>query len=249
MGPWFSLLVACSSPAPAPEAVPARTPASAPAPLDPGARGQPRRNAGPRIAAVTLTPGRPTHTDAIDAKAEVRDPEGDPVTLAWAWYLNDRKLPGEVRARLSSGPYRKGDRIVAEVTATSEGGVARERSEPVTIGNTGPVMRTESWSVSTLPGTTFRAEDPDGDTLTWSLEGAPAGMTIDRNGTVRYQGSEQERGGDYRVAVIASDGEAFARFEVPVRVSAGKAAARPATPDGAKAPGTAPAPTAPAPTR
>lgn len=240
MGPWISLFLACSAPPPAPDPVTTEPTTAAPAPLDPGVRGRERGNLGPRIASVSLTPARPTHTDALEAHAEVRDPEEDPVTLSWVWYHNDKKLPGEVKPRLSSGPYRKGDRIVVEVTATSKGGVARARSEVRTIGNTGPVMRTEAWSVSTLPGTTFHADDPDGDRLTWSLEGAPAGMTIDAGGTVRYQGSEQEQGGTYRVAVVASDGEAFARFEVPIRVSAGKSSARPATQEAGKPPGAAP---------
>ena len=52
------------------------------------------------------------------------------------------------------------------------------------------------------------AEDPDGDTLEFSLDAAPEGMTIDSaTGTISWEAGEDQRKGAYEFDVIASDPE------------------------------------------
>ena len=60
------------------------------------------------------------------------------------------------------------------------------------------------------------------------LEGAPAGMTIDATtGTLRYVGSEDEPGGDYKVTVLADDGDGgFAKWQAGLTVTPGSKAAK-----------------------
>lgn len=233
----FAVLFACSTPKPpAPKAEPAPA-AVAPATTEaPEAAAPQVRARPPRILRIRLSPAHPRHTDALEVAVDAVDPRGEPVDLDYDWRINDALVPEAHGPRLSPGKFKKGDRIRVDITASSGGGETTDRSEIVTVANTVPVFKTDTRSVSTLPGTTFFAEDPDGDRITWSLEHAPSGMTISPDGTVRYQGSEDEPGGDYKVAVVASDGDGFARFEVPVTVSPGSKAAKAA----AAAKGTSP---------
>jgi hypothetical protein len=72
-----------------------------------------------------------------------------------------------------------------------------------------------------------KAEDPDGEPLAWRLEGAPAGMTIDQRGIVRYTGTADEKGGTYTVKVVAEDtGHDFVALQIPVTLTPGSAAVR-----------------------
>jgi hypothetical protein len=217
-------LLGCSSPPPpAPVEAPAATPGAAPAPV---AEAPPERGRPPRITRLRLSPASPRHTDAIEATAEAIDSNGEEVDLAYDWRINDAPVPEVSGPRLPPGRFRKGDRVRVDVTASTSKGSVTDKSPELTIANTVPVFRTDPRSVSTLPGTTFFADDPDGDRIQWSLENAPRGMTISPDGTVRYTGTADEPGGDYRVAVVARDGEGFARFEVPVKVSPGSEAAK-----------------------
>jgi hypothetical protein len=221
------LLLACAEPAPppapaAPSAATAPAPALSEAPPEP--RDAPRKP--PKITRIRIQPTSPRYTDAIEATADAVDRSGEAVDLSYAWRINGSPVPDVSGPRLPPGRFKKGDKVHVEVTATTPGGSSTDQSPPVTIANTLPVLKTDARSVTTLPGTTFFAEDPDGDTITWSLENAPRGMTISPDGTVRYQGSEDEPGGAYKVAVIASDGDGYARFEVPIQVSAGSGAKR-----------------------
>jgi hypothetical protein len=221
----LSLLLACAEPAPPP-------PAAAPAPVAqasapppdaaPEPRDTPRRP--PKVTRIRIQPTAPRYTDAIEVTADAVDRSGEAVDLSYAWRINGSPVPDVSGPRLPPGRFKKGDKIYVEVTATTPGGSSTDQSPPVTIANTLPVLKTDARSVTTLPGTTFFADDPDGDTIRWSLENAPRGMTISPDGTVRYQGSEDEPGGPYKVAVVASDGDGYARFEVPIQVSPGSAA-------------------------
>jgi len=144
------------------------------------------RNAPPRILGLSFEPREEGagYTLAVFAKTE--DPDGDNVSLSCAWEVNGR--PAGSGTRLGQ-PVRRGDAVTVTVTA-SDGEAA---SAPVTVleevRNVPP--RIEGFAQPRLEGGTalFRAvaSDPDGDSLTFSLESAPPGMTIDpRTGTVRW---------------------------------------------------------------
>jgi hypothetical protein len=217
-------LVACRTPPPA-ELPPEVAAAAAPAPL---AAPEPAEavDRPPRLGDLSLAPDRPRYTDAVEVTASARDPDGDAVALSYAWYVNDAPITESTGPRLTPGRFKKGDRVTVEVTAFSNGKRTTRKSDPVIIANTVPAFQGDPRTVTNLPDHTFFANDPDHDTLAWSLEGAPRGMTITPDGTVRYAGSEDEPGGNYRVAVVASDGEGFARLEIPLRINPGSKAAK-----------------------
>lgn len=218
-----SLLIACApEPPPAPAAPPPA--AEAPAPAEEAPAAEPVvRNRPPRIGTVVLSPAAPRRADNVVVTVDATDPDGDPVDLDFTWYVDDVVVPGAGGETLF-GRFEKGNRVRVEVVASDGTAEVKGASEPVTIGNTNPTMETGARDVTRVDGFRFRASDPDGDTLAWRLEGAPPGMTISPEGVLSYQGSEDEPGGQYRIAVLADDGEGWARFELPLRVEPGSKA-------------------------
>ena len=73
-----------------------------------------------------------------------------------------------------------------------------------------------------LDGYTVQAMDPDGDPLTYRLQGAPKGMTISNTGQISYKGSTREPGGAYTIAVLAEDPQkAVVQWSFSIQLSPG----------------------------
>jgi hypothetical protein len=216
-------LLACSTPDPAPApppiAAPAPAPAAAPAPA-PAARAPNKRP--PALRDIALAPVRPVASDTLTVTVDAVDPDGDPLDVDVTWFVNDAEILG-VTAETLSGRFAKGDVVRVRVTVEGEGGDVSMDGPSVTIGNRPPVFEPVG-SLGKVDGFRFRATDPDGDTLSWRLEGAPAGMTISADGVLAYAGSASEPGGAYTVAVVADDGAGYGRYEFPLTVSAGSRA-------------------------
>lgn len=219
----FSIL-ACSNPDPAPAApAPVAAPATSPAPAATRSSGRAAPNRPPRIERIALAPEAPVATDTLVATVNAADPENDPLDLDFTWYVNDIEVLG-VASESLSGRFEKGDRVRVRVTAQDATNETTEEGPTVTVANRAPVFETGPADMKKVDGFRFRASDPDGDALRWRLEGAPAGMTISADGRLAYKGSETEPGGNYTVAVVVEDGEAFGRFEFPLTVSPGSRA-------------------------
>ena len=78
------------------------------------------------------------------------------------------------------------------------------------IGNAPPQWLRDPRNLKKVDGYTVEAVDPDGDPVTYRLEGAPDGMTIStigKAGKISYKGSTTEPGGDYTIKVIAEDSD------------------------------------------
>ncbi|MFZ5476099.1 MAG: hypothetical protein ACOZNI_04935 [Myxococcota bacterium] len=213
----FLHLLACADPPP-PPAAPAPAPkVEAPKPPPP-----PREapNRPPVIGPLTITPAAPTVLDPIDATVEATDPDGQPVDLDFAWFVGEREVVGLASGRMLAGKHAKGDVVRVVVTAT-DGTETVTKEAQVTVANSPPSLDKTPGPRDRLDGFRFVAHDVDGDAITWKVENAPKGLTIDPRGVVRYEGSAEEKGGDYRVAVVAEDGETWTKFEVPLSVSPG----------------------------
>jgi hypothetical protein len=80
--------------------------------------------------------------------------------------------------------------------------------------------------LSQIDGFRIQAEDPDGDTLTFKLEGAPPALTLDgRSGVLSYKGSPDDEGGNYDVTLVVDDGDGgFAKWTFKMGVEPGSAA-------------------------
>lgn len=232
MSPVLILLVACSSPKPT-EKVEAAPVAAVTAPTDeaepePEAPAEaPKRNKPPVVREATLETRAPREADDIVAKVEATDPENNNVQETYTWLLNGEEVLGFHDNRLTAGPYKRGDVVSARV-ALSDGELTTiAELGSVTIVNTNPTIDNPPSRIDHLDGMQLSARDEDGDSITWKMEGAPDGLTIDPAGKVHYKPSMTAAGGKYTVKITADDGNGgWARVDLPLAIKAGSDAGK-----------------------
>lgn len=192
----------------------------------------------PQVNSITFKPARPTVKDDIEVIAKASDPDQDVVDLDYVWIRNGERLLNRTDDRVRGSDFEKGDKIAVLVKASDAEGTTERESEPFLLENSAPRFTTDpSRAAAAIDGLRLEAEDPDHDVITFRLEGAPGGMTVDpKQGILHYKGSEDEKGGDYRVKVVADDGDGgFARWEFGISVTPGSKAAAEAKAAKAKA--------------
>ena len=173
----------------------------------------------PTAPAIALRPPDPLPGEALAVAVRVpaRDPDGDPVTLHYAWTVDGH--PGGTGATVDGGAVKKGQVWRVEVTPTDgtlAGPVARAS---VTVGDRPPPVPTVSLTPARpVGGGAIRAEviagaDPDGDKVTiahrWFLDGA-AVKALDDAEVV--PGARVRRGQVWTVRVRAGDGTLWSRW-------------------------------------
>lgn len=152
-------------------------------------------NTPPVVTRVTVEPATARPGDVLRAMVEGSDIDGDSVKYAFEWWRNGKSTGAPAKDQeqrtLATEGFARGDAIVVGVTPYDAGGPGRFLvSEPLLLLNRAPVI-TSSPSGPTAQGAfeyVVTATDPDGDTLTYKLETAPSGMTIDAaTGKITWQ--------------------------------------------------------------
>jgi len=152
-------------------------------------------NTPPVVTRVTVEPAVAKPGDVLRATVEGSDPDGDSVTYAFEWWRNGQSTGTLARDReqqtLATEGFARGDMIVVGVTPYDAGGPGRFLvSEPLLLLNRPPVI-TSSPAAPTAQGSfeyVVTATDPDSDILTYKLETAPSGMTIESStGKISWQ--------------------------------------------------------------
>ncbi len=238
-----AFLAGCQDDPPPPpkKAAPTPPPKAKAPPRDTGTA--PTENRPPRVTSISWDPVRPTTLDHLRVTVETVDPDGDYTTERFQWYRNGEKVVQLVRDNVPAAELKKGDVLEVEVTVQDRDGLSNTlRSPEITVGNATPVFNLDPRSVRKIDGLKVVAEDPDDEPLTYSLQGGPRGMRIDKSaGVIRYEGSKDEPGGHYTVQVVATDPDkAHATWRFEIDVSPGSAAAGEAAPGGKADAGTAP---------
>ena len=185
-------------------------------------------NQPPRLQGVSFSGSADIRSgDSVDASPLASDPDGDPLTFSYRWYVNGEPTEQDTN-RFDTSGLKRDDRFYVEVVAKD----GSEQTEPVQsaalrIGNTPPRILGVP-PLENVEGEyqyAFRADDPDGDRgLRFRLAEAPRGMTIDpAKGTARWR-PEATQAGSHPVEVVVEDtyGDSGAlRFEVTVSVQQG----------------------------
>ena len=170
-------------------------------------------NTPPVVKWVGIGPAPPTSTAELKAVASGKDLDNDAVTYTYQWIVNGETVVGPEGPSLANRYFRRGDKV--QVAATAFDGTDwghPNTSIPVIIQNSPPMI------VSKLPaqlegGATYRyetkAEDVDGDTLSYSLQGEPPeGMVIDsKTGVVEWQVVIPAKPVTYEYEVVVVDPE------------------------------------------
>jgi hypothetical protein len=165
-------------------------------------------NSPPTLGDVKLAPLAPVTGGSVRVEAAANDLDGDKVSLAYKWYLDEKELP-ETGDVLSLKGVRKGSWVNARVDTRDDSGTGPWKySTKYMVVNSPPVVR------STLPlsvpadrkfGYRIVAEDPDGDPLTYTLEKGPPGMVLNGS-TLEWLVPPEYLGRNAEIAVKISDG-------------------------------------------
>ena len=165
-------------------------------------------DSSPTLGDIRLDPLAPVAGGTVRVVSAVNDLDGEKVSLAYRWYVDDKEMPetGEV---LSLNGVRKGSWVYARVEARNGDAAGPWKySTKCMVVNSPPVVRS-ALPLSIPADRRFRyrivAEDPDGDPLTYTLEKGPPGMVLDGS-TLEWQVPTEFLGRNAEIAVRIADG-------------------------------------------
>lgn len=165
-------------------------------------------NAPPRVVGVTVSPPRVSRGVGLKAAVTGEDPDGDPLSYKYAWSVNGEDLYWEDGPQLPGDNFRRGDRVVLQVTPHdgTVGGKTFQGAE-IVVDNAPPKF--VSIPSQKFQGMTYhyaaQAEDADGDRISYALDAAPPGMTIDPSSGDLNWTVDSKGAGKYKVGIVARD--------------------------------------------
>lgn len=152
----------------------------------------------------------------VEAQAEVSDPDHDRIDLTYRWLQENKVLKeGEESFLLTKGLNPRVPVVVEVLPRDSEAAGKPLRSAPLLLSNHPPQI------VSTPPVPPgvgryeylVKAVDEDGDPISFQLEQAPAGMTIDETTGRLIWAVSADQVGAVHVKVLAKDGQGSATYQ------------------------------------
>jgi hypothetical protein len=190
-------------------------------------------NSPPVVAHLVIEPESVFPGVRVQARADISDVDRDLIRVSYRWWKNDTLVQEGDEAEQDTAGFSRGDTLSVE--AVPFDGVQKGtavRSVPLRVGNTPPriVSAPAKSIVNNRYDYQVEATDAESDAITFSLETAPPGMTIDdHKGFVSWQISPDQIG-VHKVRILAKDSQgaiAFQEFELNLT------AAVPAKPAGA----------------
>jgi hypothetical protein len=172
-------------------------------------------NAPPTLSDCTLSPAAPyTTNDVIAVPTGGSDPDGDPVTYEFTWYVNGIEDASQTSNTYPNASTSKDDIISADCFPTDGVAVGQAvQAASVTVLNSAPGLATVEitpaapiTSDSLTASVLVDAVDPDGDAVTytyeWTKDSGASGITSQ---TVSY--TNTIRGEIWAVLVTACDSD------------------------------------------
>ncbi|MBI4000564.1 MAG: hypothetical protein HY348_02135 [Nitrospira defluvii] len=179
-------------------------------------------NTPPLVAHVTIEADVPERGNRVLAKVEAVDPDRDEIHFTYRWWRNDKQVKEGEESVLDTAGFDRKDIVAVEVIARDqEASALPTRSTPIVLGNSSPQILSNPPALTNreLYEYVVQAKDVDGDTVSYRLETAPPGMTIDKvTGQVTWLVTPG-LAGTHRVKVVADDGQggtAWQEFEVSI---------------------------------
>jgi len=155
-------------------------------------------NSPPVIQEVRIEPKVAYANDDLKVFARGSDADGDSIQYTYQWEKNRVILTGEKNETLPRGQFKKGDSIAVTVTPNdSESTGILKKSESIIISNSPPVL--VSSPTNKIDGNIYtyqvKANDPDNDSVIFSLKTAPKGMEINKEtGLIRWEIRNEDKG-------------------------------------------------------
>lgn len=175
-------------------------------------------NTPPVVKVLTLEPRDVKPGDRVRAVVDLWDADQDEIRHIVKWWRNDKVVAeGESRNQFVTEQWNRGDVLAVSIVASDKESKGLETfSEPLTLSNSPPQFTTTP-SVQVSKEGHFeysaRAVDGEGDPVTYKLEVAPPGMTInEQTGHVQWSTSIDSPG-NYHVRVQALDDRGGSSFQ------------------------------------
>jgi hypothetical protein len=173
-------------------------------------------NSAPMVANLAIEPESVSPGVRVRARADISDVDGDLIRVAYRWWKNDTIVQEGDEAELDTAGFSRGDTLSVE--AVPFDGVQKGkavRSVPIRVGNTSP--RILSAPAKSIVNNRYHyqveATDAESDVITFSLETAPPGMTIDEHkGSVSWQISPDQIG-VHKVRILVKDSQGAITFQ------------------------------------
>lgn len=165
----------------------------------------------PKIKQIKVEAVSNSLKDGFVAVVTTHDEENEDVNFIYQWKHNGTDIIGATEQKLEwNDEFQKGDTITLEILPYDDLTEGIWKSEGnFSIPNSPPVI--DSIPAATINGTSFNysvdASDLDGDTLTYRLNDAPEGMTINpETGEVNWEYGIDDAG-EYKIGIEVSDGD------------------------------------------
>ncbi len=165
-------------------------------------------NATPQVVSVDLATNYIYRGVDIRATPKAIDPENDMITFSYTWFINGEKLNNPTGNTLPGNRFERGDTVGLEIVAHDFSGAGETfHGDDLLIPNAFP-------RISSSPPLAFKAEnysyqvvaeDVDGDTLVYSLNSGPQGMTIDQQSGLLNWLVDANLSGSQRIEIVVSD--------------------------------------------
>ncbi|UCD83262.1 MAG: hypothetical protein JSU92_08015 [Deltaproteobacteria bacterium] len=167
-------------------------------------------NSIPEITSMRVTPDPAYSNSDLTVAVEARDRDDDTVSFTYQWTKNDEVIPEENSNTLVSSNFVKGD--VIRVTATPTDGEAEGLPLgylPITISNAPPAISSSPPQSLSQGAYTYqvKANDPDGDPMSFKLNQAPEGMTIDESSGLIQWRPARENTDSYEIEILVQDND------------------------------------------
>jgi Putative Ig domain len=161
-------------------------------------------NSPPTISAVQFNSG-----SVLTVQPKAEDIDGDAIGFRYQWMVNEEEILSETTDVFPSTHFSIGDRVAVFITPyDDEEDGTRVSVKDVLIENKPPVIT--STPPPSFQGVEFAyiivAEDPEGEPLTYSLETAPEGMTINAQTGELHWSVGAEVAGSFPVKIKVENG-------------------------------------------
>ncbi len=179
-------------------------------------------NAPPVIRSIALEQDVTSAGSRLLAKVEAFDADQDEIQFQFRWLRNDKVVLEGAESTVVLSELAQSDIVAVEATPYDHDGAGKSvRAAPLVVGNNPPKILSVPMMMSSgeLYEYAVRAEDPDGDPVSFELEGGPSGMTIDRAAGQVVWRPGAGISGTHHVKIIAVDekgARAWQEFDVSV---------------------------------
>lgn len=148
--------------------------------------------------------------DTVKVEAEIKDADNDDVHVRYRWWKNQDVVAETEVPSLETKDFVRGDALRVSVIPRDASGEGKEISPPsVVIGNSPPRFTSKPLPVTQkgLYQYLLAAVDAEGDPISFDLQTAPPGMTIDKKAGLISWKIPADLSGAYRVRIVAEDGQ------------------------------------------